>query len=62
MRRVSGEIDGLAPCPALGDLQIEADALSIDQDSPGIDQLLSGAVEALVAAEGVEGKEELDGL
>src|SRR5271169_6602885 len=44
---------------ALGDLQVKADPLAVDQDRSRINQLLSGAVVALVAAQCGEREKEL---
>jgi len=47
---------------AFGHLQVQAHAFPIDEDGPGINQLLSGAVIALVAMQRFEGEKELDCL
>src|SRR5262245_6691808 len=63
---------GKAPAPpklkvltvhaGFGSLQVEADSLAVDQHGSGVDQLLAGAVVALVTAQRGEGEEELDRL
>lgn len=47
---------------ALCDLQIQADALAVDQHCPGINQLLSGTVVTFIAAECREREKEFYGL
>src|SRR5579864_3942581 len=47
---------------AFGNLQIEADSLAVDQNRARVNQLLAGAVVALVAAEGGKWKEKFHGL
>jgi hypothetical protein len=55
--------EGASPTgAALGDLQVEAHALTIDRDCSDVNQLLPRAVIALVAAQRGEGEEELNGL